>query len=172
MADLWVDVSVGDEEVEVPVVVVVEEVGAEGQAGKARLGEARVGAGHGEAAVAPVAVEGVVIVFEMRDEKINEIEDCTSSFVKLGEEALTKYQQELANIRREASETISKARDEALIQQDKLTDNAKLEFKRLTDNAYNDIKNEADLASTSLNVEINDFAHTLAEKILNRKIIK
>ncbi|HJM83532.1 MAG TPA: F0F1 ATP synthase subunit B [Nitrospinota bacterium] len=109
---------------------------------------------------------------EMRDEKINEIEDCTSSFVKLGEEALTKYQQELANIRREASETISKARDEALIQQDKLTDNAKLEFKRLTDNAYNDIKNEADLASTSLNVEINDFAHTLAEKILNRKIIK
>ena len=70
MAYLGIDVAVGDEEVLVLVVVVIEETRAKGQVGQARLGETSHSAGHGKGAVAAIAVEGVVIVLKMGHQKI------------------------------------------------------------------------------------------------------
>ena len=70
MSHLGIDVAVGDEEVLVLVVVVIEKTRAKGQVGQARLGEAGRSAGHGKGPVAAIAVQGVVVVLKVGDQKV------------------------------------------------------------------------------------------------------
>jgi F-type H+-transporting ATPase subunit b len=107
---------------------------------------------------------------EAREAKVKEIEDGASDFVKRGEEAMAKYEQELSNIRHDASDTVSKARQEARERQNELIDGAKSEFRGMIDKARDEIKGEVDSASSSLNSEVDNFARSLTEKILGRKV--
>ncbi len=64
---LRVDVAIGNEEVQIGVVVVVEEISSEADERQAGLNELDACANSGEAAVALVAVECIVLAFKMAD---------------------------------------------------------------------------------------------------------
>ncbi len=105
-----------------------------------------------------------------RDRKMGAMSEEVEDLAKRGEAALAKYETEIREIRREASEAVSSARQESLGIQAKILDEARADFKKTIDKSRKEMEKEVSIASESLKKDLDRFAGSLAEKILGRKV--
>jgi len=105
-----------------------------------------------------------------RDRKMDAMNKEVENLARRGEAALEKYETEIREIRHEASEIISSARQESLDIQLKILEEARGDFKKTIDKSRKEMEKEVSIASESLKKDLDHFAGSLAGKILGREL--
>jgi len=107
---------------------------------------------------------------DKREAAMKKMRDEAETLRKKGEEALAAYEKGLEKIRIDAAATVAEARGKAQADLSEKLAASRKELDEKIEAARAKIKQESEAASATLQAEINQFARSMAGKILGRGI--